>query len=67
MTGPNSLGFIGLGVMGSRMCANLVRRSQRPVTVFDPVPGALAQAVSVGAQAADSVGAVAADALAPLT
>ena len=60
MTGPNSLGFIGLGVMGSRMCANLVRRSQRPVTVFDPVPGALAQAVSVGAQAADSVGAVAA-------
>ena len=38
MSEANTLGFIGLGVMGSRMCANLVRRSQRPVVVFDPVP-----------------------------
>lgn len=56
------LGFIGLGVMGSRMCANLVRRSARPVVVFDPVPEAVAQAVEVGAQARDSVAAVASDA-----
>jgi 3-hydroxyisobutyrate dehydrogenase-like beta-hydroxyacid dehydrogenase len=62
MRSPETLGFIGLGVMGSRMCANLVRRSQRPVVVFDPVPEAVAQAVDVGAQARDSVAAVAADA-----
>jgi len=62
MTGANRLGFVGLGVMGSRMCANLVRRSQRPVAAFDPVPGALAQAVAVGAQGTDSVAAVAATA-----
>jgi 3-hydroxyisobutyrate dehydrogenase-like beta-hydroxyacid dehydrogenase len=58
----NTLGFIGLGVMGSRMCANLVRRSERPVVVYDPVPEAVAQAVEAGAQARDSVAAVAADA-----
>ena len=58
----NTLGFIGLGVMGSRMSANLVRRSERPVVVYDPVPEAVAQAVEAGAQARDSVAAVAADA-----
>jgi 3-hydroxyisobutyrate dehydrogenase-like beta-hydroxyacid dehydrogenase len=60
MSGAGALGFIGLGVMGSRMCANLVRRSERPVVVFDPVPEAVAQAVEVGAQACDTVAAVAA-------
>lgn len=62
MSDAPTLGFVGLGVMGSRMCANLVRRSQPPVVVFDPVPEAVAQAVEVGAQARDSVAAVAADA-----
>ena len=57
-----TLGFIGLGVMGSRMCANLVRRAERPVVVFDPVPAAVAAAVEVGAQERDGVAAVAADA-----
>jgi 3-hydroxyisobutyrate dehydrogenase-like beta-hydroxyacid dehydrogenase len=41
--------------MGSRMCANLVRKSGRPVVVFDPVPDAVADAVGVGAQAATDV------------
>jgi 3-hydroxyisobutyrate dehydrogenase-like beta-hydroxyacid dehydrogenase len=62
MSDARTLGFVGLGVMGSRMCANLVRRSQPQVVVFDPVPDAVAQAVEVGAQARDSVAAVAADA-----
>ncbi len=62
MSEAKTLGFIGLGVMGSRMCANLVRRSRHPVVVFDPVPDAVAQAVEIGAQARDSVAAVAADA-----
>jgi 3-hydroxyisobutyrate dehydrogenase-like beta-hydroxyacid dehydrogenase len=56
------LGFIGLGVMGSRMSANLVRRSQRPVLVYDPVAEAVAQLVEAGAQARDTVAAVGADA-----
>jgi 3-hydroxyisobutyrate dehydrogenase-like beta-hydroxyacid dehydrogenase len=36
------LGFIGLGVMGSRMCANLIRKSGATVLVYDPVPEAAA-------------------------
>ena len=43
------LGFIGLGVMGSRMCANLIRRSGADVVVFDPVPEAVEAAVELGA------------------
>jgi 3-hydroxyisobutyrate dehydrogenase-like beta-hydroxyacid dehydrogenase len=31
----NTLGFIGLGVMGSRMCRNLARKSGKPVVGFD--------------------------------
>jgi 3-hydroxyisobutyrate dehydrogenase-like beta-hydroxyacid dehydrogenase len=58
--GETTLGFVGLGVMGSRMCANLVRRSHRPVLVFDPVPEAVAAAVEVGARACDGIAALAA-------
>ncbi|MBW8764563.1 MAG: NAD(P)-dependent oxidoreductase [Microbacterium sp.] len=57
-----TLGFIGLGVMGSGMCANLTRKSQCPVVVYDPVATSLAAAVEVGAQARDSVAAVGAEA-----
>lgn len=57
-----TLGFIGLGVMGSGMCANLARKSQCPVVVFDPVEAAVAAAVEAGAQARDSVAAVGAEA-----
>jgi 3-hydroxyisobutyrate dehydrogenase-like beta-hydroxyacid dehydrogenase len=57
-----TLGFIGLGVMGSGMCANLTRKSQRPVIVYDQVPDAVSAAVEAGAQAGDSVAAVGAEA-----
>jgi 3-hydroxyisobutyrate dehydrogenase-like beta-hydroxyacid dehydrogenase len=57
-----TLGFIGLGVMGSGMCANLTRKSQSPVVVYDPVAAAVSAAVEVGAQARDSVAAVGTDA-----
>lgn len=53
------LGFIGLGVMGSGMCANLVRKQGAPVHVFDMNPAALAVQVAEGAQAAGSVADVA--------
>ena len=49
-TGVPVLGFIGLGVMGSRMCANLIRRSGATVVVYDPVPEALDRAVAQGGQ-----------------
>jgi 3-hydroxyisobutyrate dehydrogenase-like beta-hydroxyacid dehydrogenase len=44
------LGFIGLGVMGSRMCANLIRRSGARVVVYDPVAEAVNRAVAQGGQ-----------------
>ena len=31
-----SLGFIGLGVMGGPMCRNVVTKHGAPVTAFDP-------------------------------
>ena len=56
MTGTSvALGFIGLGVMGSGMCANLVRKAGRPVHVFDMVADAVAAQVAKGAVAAASV------------
>lgn len=53
------LGFIGLGVMGSRMCANLVRRCGAPVIVYDPVGQAVAAAAGLGAEAAADAAGVA--------
>ena len=43
-----SLGFIGLGVMGGGMCANLIRKQSQPVHVFDMNPDALAAMVAIG-------------------
>jgi 3-hydroxyisobutyrate dehydrogenase-like beta-hydroxyacid dehydrogenase len=50
-----ALGFIGLGVMGAPMCANLARRSGRPVIGYD-----LRRATPEGVLAAASVPDVAA-------
>jgi 3-hydroxyisobutyrate dehydrogenase-like beta-hydroxyacid dehydrogenase len=50
-----TLGFIGLGVMGGSMCANLVRKAGLPVVAFDAVPEALERAVAVGAEPAAGV------------
>jgi len=58
----DTLGFVGLGVMGSGMCANLARKSQGAVVVFDPVAAAVEAAVGAGAEARDSVEAVGAEA-----
>ncbi|WP_433472316.1 NAD(P)-dependent oxidoreductase [Spirillospora sp. CA-142024] len=62
MSSTPVLGFIGLGVMGSRMCANLVRRSGAAVVVFDPVEEAADAAVALGARRHEDVGGVARDA-----
>jgi 3-hydroxyisobutyrate dehydrogenase-like beta-hydroxyacid dehydrogenase len=52
----SALGFVGLGVMGSGMASNLIRKSGRPVVVYDPVAAATAPAAELGAQVAGSVG-----------
>jgi 3-hydroxyisobutyrate dehydrogenase-like beta-hydroxyacid dehydrogenase len=49
------LGFVGLGVMGSGMCRNAVKKHSAPVHVFDMVAGAVADQVASGAVAASSV------------
>src|SRR5262245_35437102 len=43
-----TLGFIGLGVMGASMCANLVAKSSRPVFGFDTRPDAVARLAERG-------------------
>lgn len=55
----NTLGFIGLGVMGGPMCANLLKKGGKPVVVFDTSAAALQDASSHGASVAQDVGEVA--------
>jgi 3-hydroxyisobutyrate dehydrogenase-like beta-hydroxyacid dehydrogenase len=50
-----TIGFIGLGVMGEAMCANLQRRTARPVVVFDLNHEPVSRLVSQGAKAATSI------------
>lgn len=59
MNEPKVLGFIGLGVMGSGMCANLVRKSGHAVVAYDPVEACLDDAVAAGAQRAVDIADVA--------
>lgn len=49
------IGFVGLGVMGGPMCANLVQRRGRPVIAFDLQAEALQAAEAAGAQPAASL------------
>ncbi len=59
MNEPKVLGFIGLGVMGSGMCANLVRKSGLSVVAYDPVEACLDEAVAAGALRATDIADVA--------
>ena len=60
MTGaPSTLGFIGLGVMGGRMCRNLARRSGKPVVGYDVVPERVAECTGAGVDGGASVADVA--------
>ncbi|MFI5953201.1 NAD(P)-dependent oxidoreductase [Cryptosporangium sp. NPDC051539] len=56
-----SLGFVGLGVMGSRMCANLIRKSGQRVVVYDPMPEATEPAAALGADVVPDLAALEAD------
>lgn len=60
MSDRRTLGFVGLGVMGGPMCANLTRKSGLPVVAYDAVPEALDAAAQAGADRAADLGDVAA-------
>lgn len=53
------LGFIGLGVMGGPMCANLLKKGGRKVVAFDSAPSAADEAAAQGAELATGVAQVA--------
>lgn len=58
MSQATILGFIGLGVMGEPMCANLVQKSGSKVHVFDMSADAIARVADKGGIAEASVAAV---------
>lgn len=49
------LGFIGLGVMGGRMCGNLARKSGLPVLAYDLDPSRVQAVVGTSVEAAASI------------
>ena len=49
------LGFIGLGVMGGRMCRNLAQKSGLPVVAYDLDPSRAAALAPAGVEAAASI------------
>jgi 3-hydroxyacyl-CoA dehydrogenase len=55
MSEYNTIGFIGLGVMGEPICRNLVKKSGRRVIAFDLSPEPLARLRGEGADVAASV------------
>jgi len=52
---PTTLGFIGLGVMGSRMCRNLATKSGCEVVGFDVDPSKVDALADVGVRRADLI------------
>lgn len=59
MTDINTLGFIGLGVMGEPMCANLVRKAGLPVVGTDMKREPLERLTEIGLKPAASIAEVA--------
>jgi hypothetical protein len=55
MSEYNTIGFIGLGVMGEPICRNLVRKSGARVIAFDLSPEPLARLAADGAAVAGAV------------
>ena len=55
MSRYNTIGFIGLGLMGEPICRNLVKKSGAAVIVFDLSQQALARLGDEGAAVAASV------------
>lgn len=62
MADVKQLGFIGLGVMGGRMCRNLAKKSSKPVIAFDVDSEKVKAREADGVVSASSVGDVMAQA-----
>ncbi|NND50087.1 MAG: NAD(P)-dependent oxidoreductase [Rhizobiales bacterium] len=62
MAPVEKLGFIGLGVMGGRMCRNLMEKAGKPVVAFDVDPAKAEALTQHGVTAASSVADVVAQA-----
>lgn len=60
MAESETLGFVGLGVMGEPMCANLVRKSGKTVHGFDLMQEPLQRLSELGLKPADSLKKIAA-------
>jgi 3-hydroxyisobutyrate dehydrogenase-like beta-hydroxyacid dehydrogenase len=58
MVATDTLGFIGLGVMGEPICRNLVSKSGKPVIAFDRAAAPLERIEASGAEIMPSVAAV---------
>jgi 3-hydroxyisobutyrate dehydrogenase-like beta-hydroxyacid dehydrogenase len=59
MAEPNCLGFIGLGVMGGRMCRNLKQKSGKRVIGYDSETGKVSALAAHGVEPAKSLAEVA--------
>ena len=55
MADINKLGYIGVGVMGGRMCRNLAAKSGKPIIAYDVVMNKVAALAEVGVEAAGSI------------
>jgi 3-hydroxyisobutyrate dehydrogenase-like beta-hydroxyacid dehydrogenase len=56
MSGQDQLGFVGVGVMGGRMCRNLAQKSGQPVLAFDTNPVPLQRLTEHKVEVAPSLG-----------
>ncbi|MCX8997210.1 NAD(P)-dependent oxidoreductase [Rhizobiaceae bacterium BDR2-2] len=61
MTGTETIGFIGLGVMGGPMCRNMALKHQGRVLAFDMNAAAVAAVAEAGAEPAETAAALAAE------
>ena len=50
MIEKSTLGFVGVGVMGEKMCGNLAQKSDRPVFAYDQNPAPLERLSAYGVE-----------------
>jgi 3-hydroxyisobutyrate dehydrogenase-like beta-hydroxyacid dehydrogenase len=55
MTEPNMLGFVGVGVMGEKMCRNMAIKAGKPVLAFDQSKEPLQRLSEHGVESANSL------------
>jgi 3-hydroxyisobutyrate dehydrogenase-like beta-hydroxyacid dehydrogenase len=55
MTEPNMLGFVGVGVMGEKMCRNMAIKAGKPVLAFDQNKEPLQRLSEHGVESANSL------------